>query len=264
MSNPKTDSKVQVRDSLQVKWSEEQWEGEDELNAIMDRIEEEGETVFQHNYEGSGGLWGQVVKSLDGEFWAYDSGDREPSGPFPDLRSALEENSVVEDSPSIFLAVGPSSESISSDLSTEALLDLLDVSYLEAGDSLEVNGTPFHAVVEVEPVTGPVTRNEILARLPWAPQDPGPEPPHNRGGTVRMVWQMERGDFKRKAKLIEAVRTCPLSELEDIVMSQVSADTSRWKGRRSTLGVLCERMSEHGLSDSVRPLPGRRVILVRD
>ena len=35
MSNPKTDSKVQVRDSLQVKWSEEQWEGEGELNAIM-------------------------------------------------------------------------------------------------------------------------------------------------------------------------------------------------------------------------------------
>ena len=77
-----------------------------------------------------------------------------------------------------------------------------------------------------------------------------------------MVWQMKRGDFKRKAKLIEAVRTCPLSELEDIVMSQVSADTFRL--RRSTLGVLCERISEHGLSDSVRPLPGRRVILVRD
>ena len=127
---------------------------------------------------------------------------------------------------------------------------------------MEVNGAPFHAVVEVEPVTGPVTRNEILACLPWAPQDPGPEPPHNWGGTVRMVWQMKRGDFKRKAKLIEAVRTCPLSELEDIVMSQVSTDTFRW--RRSTLGVLCERISEHGLSDSVRPLPGRRVILVRD
>jgi len=228
---------------------------------MIDRIEEEGETVFQHYYY-KFSLKGLVVASLDGEFWAYDSGDREPSGPFPDLRSALAENSVVEDSPSIFLAVGPSSESISSDLSTEALLDLLDVSYLEAGDSLEVNGTPFHAVVEVEPVTGPVTRNEILACLPWAPQDPGPEPPHNWGGTVRMVWQMKRGDFKRKAKLIEAVRTCPLSELEDIVMSQVSADTFRW--RRSTLGVLCERISEHGLSDSVRPLPGRRVILVRD
>ena len=126
-------------------------DSKDELNAIMDRLEEEGETVFQHTYEGSDDLWDLVVASLDGEFWAYDSGDREPSGPFPDLRSALEENSVVEDSPSIFLAVGPSSESISSDLSTEALLDLLDVSYLEAGDSLEVNGTPFHAVVEVEP-----------------------------------------------------------------------------------------------------------------
>jgi hypothetical protein len=238
-------------------------DSKDELNAIMDRLEEEGETVFQHTYEGSGGLWGYVVKSLDEEFWAYDSGDREPSGPFPDLRSALEENSVVENSPSIFLAVGRSSERISSDLSTEALLDLLDISYLEAGDSLEVNSTWFHAVVEVEPVTGPATRNEILAHLPWAPQDPGPEPLHNCGSTVHMVWKMKRGAIKQNAKLIEAVRTCPLSELEGIVMSQVSAYTSRLGSRRSTLRVLCERMSEHGLSDSVRLLPGPRVILVR-
>ncbi|SVE45507.1 uncharacterized protein METZ01_LOCUS498361, partial [marine metagenome] len=189
-------------------------DSKDELNAIMDRLEEEGETVFQHTYEGSGGLWGYVVKSLDEEFWAYDSGDREPSGPFPDLRSALAENSTGHP----FLTAVCGSEIISSDLSTEALLDLLDISYLEAGDSLEVNSTWFHAVVvEVEPVTGPVTRNEILAHLPWAPQDPGPEPPHNCGSTVHMVWKMKRGAIKQKAKLIEAVRTCPLSELEGIV-----------------------------------------------
>jgi hypothetical protein len=97
---------------------------------MIDRIEEEGEIVFQHSY-------GLVVASLDGEFWAYDSCDREPSGPFPDLRSALAENSTGHP----FLAVGPSSESISSDLSTEALLDLIDVSGLEPGDWLEVNGT---------------------------------------------------------------------------------------------------------------------------
>ena len=97
---------------------------------MIDRLEEEGETVFQHNYEGSGGLWGLVVASLDGEFWAYDSGDREPSGPFPDLRSALEENSTGHP----FLTVGSSSEGVSSDLSTEELLDLLDVSWLASGD----------------------------------------------------------------------------------------------------------------------------------
>ena len=34
MSNPKTESKVQVRDLLQVKWSEEQWE---KLVALLDR-----------------------------------------------------------------------------------------------------------------------------------------------------------------------------------------------------------------------------------
>ena len=97
---------------------------------MIDRIEEEGETVFQHNYEGSGGLWGRVVAFLDGEFWAYDSGDGEPSGPFSDLRSALEENSTGHP----FLTVSPSSESVSSDLSTEELLNLLDVSWLEPED----------------------------------------------------------------------------------------------------------------------------------
>ena len=34
MSNPKTDLKVQVRDLLQVEWSEEQWE---KLVALLDR-----------------------------------------------------------------------------------------------------------------------------------------------------------------------------------------------------------------------------------
>ena len=34
MSNPQTDSKVQVRDLLQVKWSEEQWE---KLVALLGR-----------------------------------------------------------------------------------------------------------------------------------------------------------------------------------------------------------------------------------
>ena len=34
MSNPKTDLKVQVRDLLQVKWSEEQWE---KLVALLSR-----------------------------------------------------------------------------------------------------------------------------------------------------------------------------------------------------------------------------------
>jgi len=221
----------------------EEGEGDDELNEIMDRLEEEGEAVFQHNYEGSGGLWGLVVASLDGEFWAYDSGDREPSGPFPDLRSALEENSTGHP----FLEIGPSSESVSSDLSTEELLDLLDVSGLESGDWLYVNDETFIAVVEL--VTGPVTRNEILVYLP-TPSQPGPKPTGPRHNyTDYMVWGMKGNDFKRQTALLEAVRTCPLSELEDIVMS------------RPDLGVLCERMSEHGLSESA--LPVQRVALVR-
>jgi len=111
-----------------------------------------------------------------------------------------------------------------------------------------VNGTLFHAVVE--PVTGPVTRNEILAHLP-RPSDPGPtftKAGHNY--TDYIVWGMKRGDFKQETALLEAVRTCTLSELEDIVMS------------RPALGVLCERMSEHGLSDSAR-VRWPRVVLVR-
>ncbi|HIC23927.1 MAG TPA: hypothetical protein EYO84_10900, partial [Planctomycetes bacterium] len=115
---------------------------------MIDRIEEEGETVFQHNYEeyygGSQIARSRVVASLDGEFWAYDSGERQPSGPFPDLRSALTENSVVEGSPDIFLAVGSNTDRIWSALSTEELLDLLDVSGLEPGARLEVDGTIFN------------------------------------------------------------------------------------------------------------------------
>jgi hypothetical protein len=119
-------------------------DSKDELNEIMDRLEEEGETVFQRNYNDSTGLWALVVASLDGEFWAYDSGERQPSGPFPDLRSALTENSVVEGSPDIFLAVGSNTDRIWSALSTEELLDLLDVSGLEPGARLEVDGTIFN------------------------------------------------------------------------------------------------------------------------
>ena len=40
MSNPKTDLKVQVRDLLQVEWSEEQWE---KLAALLVRVAQSSE-----------------------------------------------------------------------------------------------------------------------------------------------------------------------------------------------------------------------------
>jgi hypothetical protein len=68
---------------------------EEDVEILLKVLQERGEIVFSHNWEGGAGEYAVYVYKLDGEYYQYDMYQEEADGPFDSLIEALSDEMLT-------------------------------------------------------------------------------------------------------------------------------------------------------------------------
>ena len=120
---------------------------------LRELLQTEGSVAFEHVWESSvRGAWAEIVYAYDGKYYGYDSESEAMDGPYEQIEDAFTP---------VHLGVSSGTTGMWSTLPTAVLLRLIDLTWAQENQEIEINGD-FYRVVAIR---GPVTAGSIAKAL---------------------------------------------------------------------------------------------------